>query len=329
MFSRNKDLISANLSWKILSRHVPKLFLGSLIIILLVSALFFLVTVAGANSEQVQPVRIKGSFVIAAICKDGIIVASDSRGTLKNKEGRRIAYYDTNQKIFPLGDKLIADTGYASLNDAKVSFLSALMSHFSHSPLSQVDVGQLPNSYFKYANIALPAAGAESAKLQTLIFAGYEKKQPMLCIYEGESSRAIKCRNSGYLSSPHQQIVEFGNVSSLSFEDAAQIMKKTIDDYAAAVQPGLVGGPVVIRTITTSGSKWFDSLPHWPAWEAFTDLAEDYKNNRLPFHLMPGIDKEQLDKLIDDGVTWALLGQTSTPGSTTDGPVIGSYPPDR
>ena len=328
MFSRNWNFISGNLSLKVLPRYFPKLFLGSLIVTLLPSTPFC--TVAGANSKQVQPLRIKGSFVIAAICKDGIIVASDSRGTLKDREGRRIAYYDINQKIFPIGDKLIADTGYASLNDAKVSFLSALMSRFSHSPLSQVDVDQLPNSYFKYVSIALPAAGAESAKLQTLIFAGYDKTRPMLCVYEGESSRAIKCRNSGYLSSPHEQIFKFGNVSSLSFESAAQIMKQTIDDYAAAVQPGLVGGPVIIRTITTSGSTWFRSLSHWPTWEAFTDLAEDYKNNRVPFHLMPGINKEQLDKLIDDGATWARVGQTSSArGSTTDGPVIGSYPPDR
>jgi len=136
MFSRNRNFISGNLSLKVLSRYFPKLFLGSLILTLLLSTLFN--KVAGANSKQLQPVRIKGSFVIAAICKDGIIVASDSRGTLKNREGRRIAYYDANQKIFPIGDKLIADTGYASLNDAKVSFLSALMSRFSHSPLSQV-----------------------------------------------------------------------------------------------------------------------------------------------------------------------------------------------
>jgi len=328
MFSRKWNFISGNLSLNVLSRDFPRPFFGALIVFLLSSTVLH--TVAGTNSRQVQPLRIKGSFVIAAICKDGIIVASDSRGTLKNREGRRIAYYDINQKIFPIGDKVIADTGYASLNDAKVSFLSALMSRFSQSPLSYVDVEQLPNSYFKYASIILPAAGAESAKLQTLVFAGYEKARPTLCIYEGESGRGIKCRNSGYLSSPHQQIFEFGNVSSLSFGDAAQIMKQTIDDYAAAVQPGLVGGPVVMRTITTSSSKWFDTPPNWPNWQAFTDLAEDYKNNRIPFHLMPGINKEQLDRLIDDGAAWVRLGQTSSArGSTADVPVIGSYPPGR
>src|SRR3974390_1439735 len=104
------------------------------------------------------PIRIKGSFVIAAVCKDGIIVASDSRGTLKDHQGRRIAYYDINQKIFPIGDKLIADTGYASLNDPKISFLSTLMSDFAASPNSRVAVDALPDSYFAYASTVLPAS---------------------------------------------------------------------------------------------------------------------------------------------------------------------------
>src|SRR5262249_42058890 len=90
------------------------------------------------KSRALPPVRVKGSFVIAAICRDGIIVASDSRGMLKDRRGRRIGYYDINQKIYPMRDNLIADTGYASLNDPKISFLSALMSRFAKSDSSRV-----------------------------------------------------------------------------------------------------------------------------------------------------------------------------------------------
>lgn len=322
MFSREPKFSSENLAACLGYGLKPAVSL------LLLSTVLF--TVAHATSKVLQPLRIKGSFVIAAICKDGILVASDSRGMLKDTQGHRIAYYDINQKIFPIANKLIADTGYASLNDPKLSFLSALMSRFSRSPLSRVDVDQLPNSYFKYASIVLPKAGAESAKLQTLVFAGYENNRPTLCIYEGESNHTVNCLNSGYVSSPHQRIFELQNVGSLSFAEAAQIMRQTIDDYAAAVQPGSVGGPVVIRAITASGSKWFETPPTWPKWEAFTDLAEDYRNNRVSFHLMPGIRKEQLDKVIDDGAIWARSSQAATaPRPATDVPVIGSHPPDR
>lgn len=269
------------------------------------------------------PIRVKGSFVIAAICKDGIIVASDSRGTLKDRQGKRLAYYDINQKIFPFGNKLIADTGYASLNDPKVSFLSALMSRFADSPLSQVDVGQLPASYFKFAAATLPPAGAESAKVQTLVFAGFQKSKATLCIYLGESNRTVHCSSSGYLSSPRQHILGLENVRSMSFAEAAHTMQKTIDDYAAAVQPGFVGGPVVFRTITPFSSKWFGTHPDWPNWGSFADLAGDYERNRVPFHLMPGIVKGQLDALINEGAAWAREPAKLT--NTPDGlAVVGS-----
>ena len=285
---------------------------------------------AATSSKPVKPVpiRVKGSFVIAAICKDGIVVASDSRGMLKDREGRRIAYYDINQKIFPVGNKLIADTGYASLDDPKLSFLSALMFRFAKSPLAHVQIDQLPTSYFKYANAALPATGAASARVQTLIFAGFKKDRPLLCLYQGESNRTTKCRSSGYMSSPRQQIVGLKKVRSLSFQEAAHFMQQAIEDYAAAVQPGSVGGPVVVRTITPSSSAWLDKPPRWPNWETFGDLAKDYKTDRVLFQLMPGVSKTQLDILIEDGAAWAAVGQTSSQGVTA-APVIGSYHADR
>ena len=282
------------------------------------------------KSSKTAPFRVKGSFVIAAICRDGIIIASDSRGMLKDHQGRRIAYYDTNQKIFPIGNKVIADTGYASLNDPRISFLSALMFRFAESPLSRVEVDQLPTSYFKYVGGLLPAAGAESAKIQTLVFAGYKQHKPLLCIYQGESGHNMKCRSSGYLSSPKQQISGLENVSTLSFEDAGRVMRQTIKDYASAVQPGFVGGPVVLRTMTRAGSRWFGEHPDWPNWGSFTDLAEDYKHDRVPFRLMPGITKMQLDALIDDGATWARVGQSANPDKNSgSAPVIGSFRPKQ
>ncbi len=285
---------------------------------------------AAKTPKNFAPVRIKGSFVIAAICKDGIIVASDSRGTLKDSRGHRIAYYDINQKIFPIGNALIADTGYASLNDPNISFLSALMSRFAKNPSSRVDVADLPASYFGYAAALLPQAGAESAALQTLVFAGFRQKTAVVCIYRGESDRTTKCSSAGYVSSPSQKIPGLQNASFLSFQQAAKVMRQTIDDYAAAVQPGSVGGPVVMRVITRTNSEWFGTTPDWPSWQSFSDLANDYRNGRVSFHLMPGIVQAQLDMLVEEGETWARAGQGANSGKIgMAAPVIGSNRPDR
>jgi len=244
-------------------------------------------------------------------------VASDSRGMLKDRVGRRIGYYDTNQKIYPMRDKLIADTGYASLNDPRISFLSALMSRFAKSESSRVEVDQLPTSYFKYSSDLLSNAGANSAKLQTLFFAGFKAKKPEICIYQGQSSHAVHCTFQGYLSSPGQHIDELRNLRAMTFAQAAAVMRKTIEDYAAAVRPGLVGGPVVVRTLTPSGSEWFGSHPDWPQWDSFSDLEKDYDSGRVPFELMPGVAKAELDSLIVAGAAWARFGQSQTEGSVS------------
>jgi hypothetical protein len=271
------------------------------------------------KSEQLPPVRVKGSFVIAAICRDGIIVASDSRGMLKDRRGRRIGYYDTNQKIYPMRGNLIADTGYASLNDPKISFLAALMSRFASSDSSRVEVDQLPASYFKYSSDTLSNAGADSAKVQTLFFVGFKAKKPEICIYQGQSTHAVRCAFQGYLSSPGQHIEELQHLKSMSFSQAAAVMRKTIEDYAAAVSPGLVGGPVVIRTLTPSGSEWFGSHPDFPQWDSFSDLEKDYDSGRVPFELMPGVAKSELDSLIVEGAAWARFGQSQDQGSVSSG----------
>jgi 20S proteasome alpha/beta subunit len=298
--------------------------LGSLLALAVIVGAVTTLGVAG-DSAQPAPLRVKGSFVIAAICKDGIIVASDSRGMLKDRQGRRLAYYDMNQKIFPMGDKLIADTGYASLNDPNISFLAALMLRFANNSFSRVEVDQLPNSYFSFATSLLPSVGAESAKLQTLVFAGFTRNKPKLCIYHGESGRTLGCSSAGYVSSPKERILGLQNVQNMSFSEAAQVMRKTIDDYAAAVQPGLVGGPVVIRTITHSGSQWFGSHPDWPTWSSFTDLADDYNANHVSFQLMPGVVRAQLNTLIREGDSWARAGRVaSIPRPSGNAPVIDS-----
>lgn len=295
----------------------PRLLRSGLCISFLMGSLA--VWAVAQKSEQLPPVRVKGSFVIAAICRDGIIVASDSRGMLKDRRGRRIGYYDTNQKIYPMRGNLIADTGYASLNDPKISFLSALMSRFASSDSSRVEVDQLPASYFKYSSDNLSNAGADSAKVQTLFFVGFKAKKPEICIYQGQSTHAVRCAFQGYLSSPGQHIEELQHLKSMSFPQAAAVMRKTIEDYAAAVSPGLVGGPVVIRTLTPSGSEWFGSHPDWPQWDSFSDLEKDYDSGRVPFELMPGVAKSELDSLIVEGAAWAKFGQSQDQGSVSSG----------
>ena len=187
------------------------------------------------------------------------------------------------------------------------------MAEFAQSPRSHIDVDRLPDSYFDYVDRELSAQAAKSAKVQTLVFAGFKQTEPTLCVYRGENSnKTVKCRSSGYLTSPQGHITGLEKVGALSFEQAAKVMQKEIDGYAAAVQPGLVGGPVVIRVITPSASAWLGQPPQWPRWKSFSDLAGDYQTGLVPFHLMPGANKAELDTLISQGAAWAHLQHSAS-----------------
>jgi hypothetical protein len=124
----------------------------SVVAITLLSLLFFALDTKPFSSEtQVSPeeIGVKGSFVIAAICKDGIIIASDSRGNVFDKRDKQqipIAYFDTIQKIFPIGSNAIAETGQGLILNV---FVSAIVKDFmTHT--SYIAVDKLLPTFIEY-----------------------------------------------------------------------------------------------------------------------------------------------------------------------------------
>jgi hypothetical protein len=145
------------------------------------------------------PLRAHGSFMLAAICRDGIVVATDSRSTLKDSHGKAIAYFDSSPKIFSVRVFTIAYTGHALLNDPKLSWLSAFVEEFARSRESDVPLEQLLPSLITFAEKRLSPEGRLSARQQTFISAGYAHGAPRLCYYQGQSDGSYGCISSGYL----------------------------------------------------------------------------------------------------------------------------------
>ncbi len=70
-----------------------------------------------------------GTYVIAAVCKNGILIGADTRCSYKLYEvnhlipDEHLAYFDTIQKIFPLKRFVIA-------NEGDVTFDTLMFYHF-------------------------------------------------------------------------------------------------------------------------------------------------------------------------------------------------------
>jgi hypothetical protein len=148
---------------------------------------------------------VRGSFVSAVICRDGVVMASDSRAVVFSRGDKArtpIAYFDTQQKIFPIGLNAIGETGQGSILNI---FVSALIGDFMRRVPASVnlDVDQLLPAFLKYSESRLPPEALAEVREQTLFSAGRIGTSPAICYFrEGEPRSTFACvKDSGLIQS--------------------------------------------------------------------------------------------------------------------------------
>ena len=80
-----------------------------------------------------QVLNDKGTYLISAICKDGIVVGSDSRAVWMNNENQIAAYFDSAQKIFVYNKIVIAMAGGYAFLDSNLTFNGLLKLFFNQN----------------------------------------------------------------------------------------------------------------------------------------------------------------------------------------------------
>lgn len=272
-----------------------------------VSTLAFLLSCVGmvysSSYFSTEPMRlgIKGSFVIAAICKDGIILASDSRANIfdkKNSEQTPIAYFDSIQKVFPIGSNAIAETGQGMILNV---FFSAIIGDFMKHYNASEKVDRLLPALTDYVFRSYPQEAVVEIRKQKLFSAGYVERVPTVCYFnESQPEGAFGCiRGSGFIESDHTFLSDYENeLPTLSASDAAALVKKAIQGYAQQGERWkTIGGPISILLITQSGLTWLENEPPPQRWVYVQDILRDYRGGTFEFHLIPPATREQLEEL--------------------------------
>lgn len=144
-------------------------------------------SVEKASPQVLYPVActllLKGSFVIVAICRDGIILASESRANIfdkTDKEQRPIAYYDGIQKIYPIGSVAMAETGQGLIMNV---FFSEIVNQFVQATGSSLRADQLLPMFISYCERQYPFMAVQEIKKQKLFSAGYINNHPTICYF--------------------------------------------------------------------------------------------------------------------------------------------------
>jgi hypothetical protein len=251
-----------------------------------------------------RPIQIGGSFMVAVVCKDGILVAADSRGTVEDDGHRRLAYYDGVQKVFPLGTNALAYTGTDFIQNLH---FSALVREFSK--MSPTGVDQIIPAFLQFSD-QLPEVARLQFRKQSLVVAGYINGAPSICYYnEAQNIGSKYACGFGLVSSDRTTLDEYGTqLATTTSAEAAPLVEKAIKSYSRQHNEITIGGPIYIRLLTSSGQRWLSDAPQESSWTYLHDFAADYWKGKITLTLLPGINKSELDEVVRKGEVWSRQG---------------------
>jgi hypothetical protein len=243
---------------------------------------------------------LKGSFVIAAICRDGIVLASESRANIFDKTDREqkpIAYYDGIQKLFPIRSVAMAETGQGLILNV---FFSAFVSQFAQATLTNLKVDELLPMFINYCEQQFPLASQEIKK-QKLFSAGYINNRPTICYFNIDQPQGpFGCiQDSGFIESDQSLLAEYASqLSSLSAQKLATVAKEAIQSYASHGERWkTIGGSIDVLLVTRNRCRWLDKSPT-RNWKYIQDMIRDYRDGKLQLNLIPPATRKQLDDLL-------------------------------
>lgn len=247
-----------------------------------------------------------GSYVIGAICKDGIILAEDSRMTLyksgfvpstgKPKKQYIAAYCDSIQKVFSMHNFAYCSSGMMTMGGYYIPFY--LNKFVSKAPtnykVTVLDVFNYLDTFFK---LDYPQYLLEFRNIQSFV-AGYYDDRPFLCaMSDGEK----RCLSSGYVDTNDKSDFDKLYDSTKTCKEMADIIEKFIS-YIAKKDTNLnaiVARPIMVLKITPKNEFiWLKNPPKKPIMNHLNDFYDLYKKRRIAVKFISKKDKVDFDKAI-------------------------------
>jgi 20S proteasome alpha/beta subunit len=189
-----------------------------------------------------------GTFIGAVICSDGIVIASDSRTTFMDGDGKAFAFLDGMQKIYVDHDTAVAISGLSSLDGELFSSFVDRNRFLLARPVNEILFGFL--LYTPFAN----ATGI------AMISAGFLNGQPTICAKAPTLEQT--CSSVGFISSKNSPLLREA-LSKLNraptMAEAAAALKAAIEESSRS--DSTVGGPVSILRLTSGGAPVWTGAP--------------------------------------------------------------------
>jgi hypothetical protein len=243
------------------------------------------------------PFKISGSFVIAAIGCDGIIMASEARANIFDRRDTMqtpVGYFDSIQKVYPIDNLAIAETGQGVIANV---FFSAIINDF-YGRLVNCGANEVLPALIEYAYKFLPRDIQQDFFNQKLFSAGYHNSVPIICYFNKQQTSSLGCITEGFIQS---DITIFGDKYSckMNCQELALLAEEAIKEYAShSDRWKTIGGPISVLQITKTSTEWLLNKPVAQKWTYVHEFITDYQSENVSINIIDPHTKDDLHALL-------------------------------
>ena len=249
----------------------------SIILIFLFAFYYF---PAKVNSQGIitQELTAGETFIMAAICRNAIVVGADSRYSFIDRNSRVIAYFEGVQKIYQHQAFLMAISGQSTFDSLR---LSGLLKNFSLSHTEKMEFAEFFSEFTKYAKTVLNIKEYTELLENQFLVCGYINTKPIIQYYDGKGKKS-KFISSGYITNYDEDnnaswLDEFiKNADQIeSIQLVNKVIKRVIDDKNQDTVSS-IGGNTSIAYIDSIGVNWVHNQNEYEFYN-----KKDFFNNIL------------------------------------------------
>lgn len=232
-----------------------KVMLWILSVLGFLAALFLL---SGKNSNSLS-YNLSGTFIIAAIHNDGIVVGADSRSAFLDNAGNVMAFFERSPKIFRYENVVVAMAGKYAFAKSNTSF-SGLFKKFQSRPQKSISLKNFYKRFLEFAKSELVTEDYTSLIDNEFFICGYFESHPI--IYWYEKSRRDSIKTIGYKTNIKknngmEDVIQFLK-NSTTFNTVV-FVKNVIENVSVEnnknkVSP--IGGPASVVSIAPYKIDW-------------------------------------------------------------------------
>jgi hypothetical protein len=203
------------------------------------------------------------------------------------------------QKVFPVGDSAIAETGQGLILNV---FFSAIVGQVGATFRKPSSVQQLLPDFVSYCQRTLPPEAFAQLRKQKLFAAGFRGHAPSVCYFnEEQPGGPFGCIDGhGYVESATTIFNrQAGRLLSLSAQEVNTCATAAIRHYASESDRWkTIGGPIEALLVTISGCHWLTKPPPPQRWSYVQDLIKDYRAGMVTLNAIPPATERELDELL-------------------------------